>query len=43
MITNFLSISNEKGKFDYTSLSQICEWEPGFNLSSVEQMIPEMY
>ena len=38
-MSNFLSISNERGHFDYPSLSQDFEWKPYVEIALIYQVL----
>ena len=38
-MSNFLSISNERGHFDYSSLSEDFEWKPYVEIALIYQVL----
>ena len=38
-MSNFISISNEMGHFDYPSLSQDFEWKPHVEMALIHQVL----
>ena len=42
-MSNFISISNEMGHFDYPSLSQDFEWKPHVKMALIHQVLTKQW